>query len=137
EGVVELAEGVAELHPHGHRLEALDEARARAVPLGQRAYHLGVVHDERRADDVRLDVDVVELRQHLPEGPLGQRRLAAGARLGEALGYPGAQALLVEDVEADPGAGGALARVVATRPQLREAELIDMYCTLPALCKAV
>src|SRR5690606_18488772 len=131
EGVVELAEGVAQLHPYDHRLEALDQTRAAAMLLRQRADDQRVVHDEHGTDEVRLDVDVVELVEQLVEGTLGQRRLAgvlAGPayRTGELLGGPLPQAHLIHRIEVEPRPRRQLTRVVDPGPWRSEVELLPL-----------
>jgi hypothetical protein len=55
-GIVQLGEGVRELHPARECFESLDQARLRPVVLREWRELLRVVDDERRVDDLRLDV---------------------------------------------------------------------------------
>ena len=59
---------VAHLTPHDEALEALREAGRRAVPLGERAHDLRVVHDERRVHALHLDVLADELVEQTRRG---------------------------------------------------------------------
>ncbi|GIX65003.1 uncharacterized protein BcabD6B2_44380 [Babesia caballi] len=66
ERVVELGVGVDELAPADEQLEPLAQVRAAAVPLGEGAHALRVVHDESGAvADAVLDVVAHELVQQL------------------------------------------------------------------------
>ena len=68
ESVVKVLAIVAHLTPHDEALEALREAGRRAVPLGERAHDLRVVHDERRVHALRLDELADELVEQTRRG---------------------------------------------------------------------
>ena len=71
-GVVELAEGVRDLHPAHDRLEALDERLVAVGRAGERGELDRPVVDDRRLDQLRLD--------EVGVGVVGELRPAAVAR---------------------------------------------------------
>jgi hypothetical protein len=69
DGIVELAEGVAELEAAGEELEALDVVRVVGLLLGERRDFGGVVVDDGGLDEVGFDDSFEEVIMACPAAP--------------------------------------------------------------------